>query len=98
VPFEFAWSGVEGISRNGTNFFGRQRENVYLAGGYNGSGVSRGTAFGCAIADYASGATSPIVSDCLASRPGARIPPRPLLDIGAFFKVRSRFRGVGLDR
>ncbi len=98
VPFEFAWSGVEGISRNGTNFFGRQRENIFLAGGYNGSGVSRGTAFGTAIADYASGEESATVSDCLASAPGARMPPRPLLDIGAFFTVHSRFRGVGLDR
>jgi glycine/D-amino acid oxidase-like deaminating enzyme len=98
VPFEYAWSGVEGITRNGTNFFGRQRAGVYLAGGYNGSGVSRGTAFGNAIADYASGQTSRLVSDCLASPPGAWMPPRPLLDIGAFFKVRSRFRGVGLDR
>jgi glycine/D-amino acid oxidase-like deaminating enzyme len=98
VPFEFAWSGVEGITRNGTNIFGQQRNNVYFAGGYNGSGVSRGTAFGNAIADYASGEASQTVSDCLASMPGAWIPPRPLLDIGAFFKVRSRFRGVGLDR
>jgi glycine/D-amino acid oxidase-like deaminating enzyme len=98
VPFEFAWSGVEGITRNGTNFFGLQRAKVYFAGGYNGSGVSRGTAFGTAIADYASGETTQTVSDCLASAPAAWIPPRPLLDIGAFFKVRSRFRGVGLDR
>ena len=98
VPFEYAWSGVEGITANGTNFFGQQRDNLYFAGGYNGSGVSRGTAFGTAIADYASGQATPTVSDCLASAPGAWIPPRPLLDIGAFFKVRSRFRGVGLDR
>jgi len=98
VPFEFAWSGVEGITRNGTNFFGKQRDNVFFAGGYNGSGVTRGTAFGTAIADYASGESTQTVSDCLASAPAAWIPPRPLLDIGAFFKVRSRFRGVGLDR
>jgi glycine/D-amino acid oxidase-like deaminating enzyme len=98
VPFEFAWSGVEGITRNGTNFFGQQRDNVFFAGGYNGSGVTRGTAFGTAIADYASGESTQTVSDCLASAPAAWIPPRPLLDIGAFFKVRSRFRGVGLDR
>ena len=98
VPFEFAWSGVEGISRNGTNFFGRQQDNIFFAGGYNGSGVSRGTAFGTAIADYASGEDSQTVSDCLASAPGAWLPPRPLLDIAAFFIVRSRFRGVGLDR
>jgi glycine/D-amino acid oxidase-like deaminating enzyme len=98
VPFEYSWSGVEGISRNGTNFFGRQRDNIYVAGGYNGSGVSRGTAFGTAIAEYASGESSQTVSDCLASKPGAWIPPGPLLDIGAFFTLRSRFRGVGLDR
>ena len=98
VEFEYAWSGVEGISRNGTNFFGRQRDNIYLAGGYNGSGVSRGTAFGTAIADYASGEITQTVNDCLASVAGARMPPRPLLDVAAFFTVRSRFRGVGLDR
>jgi glycine/D-amino acid oxidase-like deaminating enzyme len=98
VPFEFAWSGVEGISRNGTNFFGRQGDNIYLAGGYNGSGVSRGTAFGAALADHASGGRSALIDDCLASAPGAWIPPRPFLDIGALLTVRSRFRGVGLDR
>jgi len=98
VPFEYGWSGVEGISRNGTNFFGRQAENIYLAGGYNGSGVSRGTAFGTAIADYASSEASQTVSDCLASAPGKIMPPRPLLDIAAYFIVRSRFKDVGLDR
>jgi len=98
VPFEYAWSGVEGISRNGTNFFGRMGDGVYLAGGYNGSGVSRGTAFGTALADYASGGQSALIDDCLASAPGAWIPPRPILDLGALLTVRSRFRGVGLDR
>ncbi len=98
VPFEYAWSGVEGISRNMTHFFGRQRGNIYFAGGYNGSGVSRGTAFGTALADYASGNRSDLVDDCLAFSPGAWIPPRPLLDIGACLTVRSRFKGVGLDR
>ncbi len=98
VPFEYAWSGVEGISRNGTNFFGRQGDNIYLAGGFNGSGVTRGTAFGMALADYASGGHSPLIDDCLASAPGAWMPPRPFLDIGALLSVRSRFRGVGLDR
>ena len=98
VPFEYSWSGVEGISRNGTNFFGRQRDNVFLAGGYNGSGVSKGTAFGAALADYASGGQSQLVSDCLASEQATWLPPRPLLDIGAACKIATRMRGVGLDR
>ncbi|WP_085908810.1 NAD(P)/FAD-dependent oxidoreductase [Kiloniella majae] len=98
VPFEFSWSGVEGISQNFTNFFGQQTSNIYLAGGYNGSGVSRGTAFGAALADYACNVSSQLVDDCLASAPATWIPPRPFLDIGAFFKVKMRFIGVGLDR
>ncbi|MBL4601076.1 MAG: FAD-binding oxidoreductase [Rhizobiaceae bacterium] len=98
VPFEFGWSGVEGISANGTNFFGRQEENIYLAGGFNGSGLSRGTAFGAALAEYAGGGQSKLIEDCLACEPASWLPPRPLLDIGAWFTVRSRFRGVGQDR
>ncbi|MFT5044809.1 MAG: glycine/D-amino acid oxidase-like deaminating enzyme [Porticoccaceae bacterium] len=97
VPFEYAWSGLEGISRNGTNFFGCQRENVYFAGGYNGSGVTRGTAFGAALADYANGGQSELITDCLNSTPATWLPPRPFLDIGAAFTVRSHFKGVGRD-
>ena len=97
VPFEYAWSGVEGISRNGTNFFGRHPNGVYLAGGYNGSGVTRGTAFGAAVAGYASAGQSQLITDCLKSRPASYMPPRPFLDIGAAWTVRARFRGVGRD-
>ncbi len=98
VPFEYAWSGVEGISQNGTNFFQNPARGLYLAGGYNGSGVSRGTAFGCALAEYASGGQSQLINDCVASPAARWLPPRPLLDIGAWFTVRKRFRGVGRDR
>ena len=98
VPFEYSWSGVEGISANGTNIFGEQETNVYYAGVFNGSGVSRGTAFGTALAEYAGGGQSSLIDDCLAFEPAKWLPPRPLLDIGAWFTVRSRFKGVGLDR
>jgi glycine/D-amino acid oxidase-like deaminating enzyme len=98
VPFEYAWSGVEGISRNGTNFFGRRSDNIFLAGGYNGSGLSRGITFGSCLAEYASDGHSALIDDCLACAPAKWIPPRPFLDIGAFVTVRSRFIGVGRDR
>ncbi len=98
VPFEYAWSGVEGLSQNGTNFFGPQGDNIFFAGGYNGSGLSRGTTFGSCLAEYVSGGHSALIDDCLACAPAKWIPPRPFLDIGAFATVRSRFIGVGLDR
>jgi len=98
VPFEYGWSGVEGISGNGTNFFGQQSKNIYLAGGYNGSGVTRGTAFGHALAEYAGGGQSDLITDCLGSATATWLPPRPFLDVGAMLKISARFRGVGLDR
>ena len=98
VSFEHSWSCVEGISANFTHFFGKQADNIYLAGGFNGSGVTRGTAFGSALAEFATGHSSNLISDCLANAPAPWLPPRPILDIGAYFTVRSRFRGVGLDR
>ena len=98
IPFEYSWSGVEGISRNATNFFKNPAPGLYVAGGYNGSGVSRGTAFGHALAEWASGGQSPLITDCLDSPAAQWLPPRPLLDIGAWFTVRNRFRGVGRDR
>ncbi|VAW46108.1 hypothetical protein MNBD_GAMMA04-1256, partial [hydrothermal vent metagenome] len=83
IEFEYSWSGVEGISFNGTNFFGKQSENIFLAGGYNGSGVSRGTSFGRAIAEYASNIPSDLVDDCSVCATASFVPPRPFLDIGA---------------
>jgi glycine/D-amino acid oxidase-like deaminating enzyme len=98
VPSEYAWFGVEGISGNSTNFFDQQRKNVYLTGGYNGSEISRGTAFGQPLADFASGGQSSLIIDCLGSATATWLPPRPFLDIGAMLKISARFRGVGLDR
>ncbi len=60
--------------------------------------MSRGTAFGSALANFASGGQSALITDCLNSKKATWMPPRPFLDIGAAFTVRSRFKGVGLDR
>ena len=97
VPFETSWSGVEGVSRNMTNFFENPEKGLYLAGGFNGSGVSRGTAFGTAMAEYASGGQSNLINDCLASPKAQWMPPRPLLDVGARFALGKMFKDVGRD-
>jgi len=97
VPFEYSWSGVEGVSRNFTNFFLNPEKGLYLAGGFNGSGVSRGTAFGTAMAEYASGGQSTLINDCLASPKAKWMPPRPMLDVAAWIALRQSFKGVGRD-
>ncbi len=98
VPFEHLYSGVEGVSANKTNIFKRVSEGVYYAGCYNGSGITKGTAFGIGIADYACKADSSIVSDCLSSEKAPWLPPSPLLDFGAWLTTKRRFIGVGNDR
>nr|MCS5589504.1 FAD-dependent oxidoreductase [Candidatus Thioglobus sp.] len=72
--------------------------NLYFAGCYNGSGITKGTAFGLGVADYACGNDSKLVSDCLSIQKARWLPPSPLLDLGAWYVTRQRFKGVGKDR
>ena len=39
-----------------------------------------------------------IVADCLATEKAKWLPPRPILDLGAWFTTKHRFKGVGRDR
>jgi glycine/D-amino acid oxidase-like deaminating enzyme len=98
VPFEFLYSGVEGVSANKTNIFEKFSDSLYYAGCFNGSGITKGTAFGIGIAEYACGHESSIVKDCLAIEKAKWLPPKPLLDFGVWFTTKQRFKGVGRDR
>jgi glycine/D-amino acid oxidase-like deaminating enzyme len=98
VAFEHSYSCVEGVSANKTNFFEKLSDNLFVAGGFNGSGVSRGAVFGKALAEYASSQTSELISDCLQCPGALWMPPSPLLGVGARFMMRQRFKDVGKDR
>jgi glycine/D-amino acid oxidase-like deaminating enzyme len=98
VSFEHCYSGVEGVSVNKTNIFNKLSKSLYFAGCYNGSGITKGTAFGMGIAEYVCQHESTLVSDCLATAKANWLPPRPLLDVGAWFVTKQRFKGVGKDR
>ena len=98
VSFEHCYSGVEGVSVNKTNIFNKLSKSLYFAGCYNGSGITKGTAFGMGIAEYVCQNESALVSDCLATAKANWLPPKPLLDVGAWFVTKQRFKGVGKDR
>ena len=98
VTFEHLYSGVEGITANKTNIFKKLSNNLYFAGCYNGSGITKGTAFGIGIADYACDIDSELLSDCLSIQKARWLPPSPVLDLGAWYVTRQRFKGVGRDR
>ena len=98
VNFEHLYSGVEGVTANKTNIFKRLSNNLYFAGCYNGSGITKGTAFGLAVADYACGNDEGLVHDCLSIEKAKWLPPNPILDLGAWYVTKQRFKGVGRDR
>jgi len=97
VSFEHLYSGVEGVTANKTNIFKRLSPNLYFAGCYNGSGITKGTAFGIAVADLACGHDGELVSDCLGIEKAKWLPPRPFIHLGAWYVTKQRFRGVGKD-
>jgi len=97
LAIEYTWSGLVCVSSNLMPSFGRLSDNVYVSGGYNGSGVGGGTIRGALIVDYAFHRDSDLLQDVLGCpRPGW-IPPRPFLDLGAVWRLRRARVGRGRD-
>lgn len=84
---DYSWSGNICISRNAKPVFEQSQPGLYLCGGYNASGVSRGTIMGRLIADLALGSPSEMLSNALNLIKPNLIPPRPFFDIGARFHL-----------
>lgn len=97
VAIEHSWSGCEGVSGNMTSFFGQYAPNIFASAGYNGSGLSRGTAMGTALARMMLGGSDTLITDAAGFSKAQWLPPRPLLDLGAAWSIRQRFAGVGED-
>ncbi len=95
---DYTWSGVTCVSLNGMPYFGRLKENVYVSGGYNGSGLARGSMAGHLLVDYAMGNDSDLLRKVLDGPQPTWIPPRPFLDLGALWKISQARKGVGQDR
>jgi glycine/D-amino acid oxidase-like deaminating enzyme len=61
LGFEISWGGLLTLAQNGGMVFGELAANVYGAAFCNGTGISRGTAFGKAVAELALGRSSPVI-------------------------------------
>jgi glycine/D-amino acid oxidase-like deaminating enzyme len=97
VGFEDTWQGVLCISRNSTSIFGKLAERIYSAGCYNAAGVSRGTAFGHALAEFALGGSSELIDDIIKYPKPTWMPPRPILDIAMKTVILGKSINVGMD-
>ncbi len=89
---ESSWSGIVSRTRNSSQIFEKIRENIFVAGCYNGSGIGVGTLFGEQIAIKASNEiTEEIKTIELRKRPTI-LPPEPFLSFG--IKARLYFERI----
>jgi len=76
------WSGIVSRTRNSSQIFEKNHDNIFVAGCYNGSGIGVGALFGEQIAIKASNEHSKEIETIEARNKPTWLPPQPFLDLG----------------
>tara|TARA_Y100000996_G_C22534443_1_gene647804 strand:- start:575 stop:1879 length:1305 start_codon:yes stop_codon:yes gene_type:complete len=76
------WSGVVSRTRNSSQLFEKIKDNIFVVGCYNGSGIGVGTLFGEQIAIKASNENSKEIIIIEKRNKPTLLPPQPFLNIG----------------
>ncbi len=95
VEFDRTWAGVFCMTMNWASHFGRVEPGVFVALGYCGVGLPRGTVSGTLLAEYAMGGENDLIRDVQAVSNPKRLPPQPFLGLGirarlAWYRWKSR--------
>ncbi|SCK29682.1 FAD-binding oxidoreductase [Vogesella sp. LIG4] len=97
VALEYTWGGALCLSANNGVLFGEKEDGIYEAIGCNGLGLSRGSASGKLIAEYALGQASELVQQVL-NQPRPRVlPVRPLVDIAVSAAIWAKEFSAGAE-
>lgn len=97
MGFESSWGGLLTLAQNGGMVFGELADEVYGAAFCNGTGVSRGTAFGKAVAERAAGLNSPVIGILERRAKPSRAYPQIVTSLGVRFVTGRRFREAGRE-
>jgi glycine/D-amino acid oxidase-like deaminating enzyme len=81
VTFDYTWGGPLCLSANNGALFGERSNGVFEAVGCNGLGLSRGSASGKLIAEYALGRSNNLVRQLLNQPHPRSLPARPIADV-----------------
>ena len=91
-----SWSGIVSRTRNSSQIFEKIKDNIFVAGCYNGSGIGVGVLFGEQIAIKASKINSPEIKIIENRNLPTWLPPNPILNLAVKgrllyerFKARS---------
>ena len=80
------WSGIVSRTRNSSQIFEKIKENIFVAGCYNGAGIGVGTLFGEQIALKASNENTKEIEIIEKRNKPTWLPPEPFLSMG----IKSR--------
>ncbi|PVZ41207.1 FAD-binding oxidoreductase [Pseudomonas sp. CC120222-01a] len=95
IGFEHSWGGMLTLAQNGGMAWGELAENVYSSSFCNGTGVSRGSAFGKAIAELASGMSSETIEILKRRAKPSRAYPELITEFGVNYVTGKRFKEAG---
>ena len=95
MGFEISWGGLLTLAQNGKMVWGELGRNIFGAAFCNGTGVSRGTSFGKAVAELAMGKSSPVIDIIKRKTPPSRAYPELITQVGVNFVTGWRFRQAG---
>ena len=82
-----SWSGIVSRTRNSSQIFEKIDRNIFVAGGFNGSGIGVGTLFGEQIAIMASNMQSDEISIIEQRKKPNWLPPQPFLNLGIYTRL-----------
>jgi glycine/D-amino acid oxidase-like deaminating enzyme len=81
VTLDYTWGGALCLSANSGALFGRSEAGLFQAIGCNGLGLSRGSASGKVIAEYALGQSNAMTQQLLNQTHPRPLPMRPIADM-----------------
>ncbi|WP_246673739.1 FAD-binding oxidoreductase [Mesorhizobium sp. B2-7-3] len=97
MGYEHSWGGMMTLAQNNGMIFGELGKNVFGTGFCNGTGVSRGTAFGKALAEFSLGKSSRTI-DILRKRPSPNKGyPSIITELGVRLTTSYRLKKAGIE-
>lgn len=97
VELEYTWGGPLCLSANNGALFRRRNDGVFEAVGCNGLGLSRGSASGKLIAEYALGQSNDLVHQLLNQPHPRSLPVRPIADVAVSTAIWVKERSAGTE-
>ncbi|WP_175690563.1 NAD(P)/FAD-dependent oxidoreductase [Burkholderia anthina] len=97
VELEYTWGGPLCLSANNGALFGKRDDGLYDAIGCNGLGLSRGSASGKLIAEYALGESNDLVQQLLKQPHPRPLPVRPLVDLAVSATIWAKECAAGAE-